>query len=300
MSTDTIRVSSMTGFGSAGFQVGSVLYRVTVKTVNHRNLNVRFHMPSDCQGAERAATDRVRARLSRGAVDVRVDLDDGSGSAISVTVDQEEAAALMGALSELSETLGMPPPTLDTLLRAADFVRVRREGVDEEELQKALLTGLEHALDAVVETRVVEGEALGTDIWERLDGLDDLLAAMEAKAPQVLEGFEARLRSRLAEAVEREGVAVDEGRLATELVLYADKCDITEEVVRARTHLESYRSVMSGGGALVGKRLDFLTQELLREFNTIGSKCRDAGLAGAVVDAKVELERIREQVQNIA
>jgi len=135
---------------------------------------------------------------------------------------------------------------------------------------------------------------------QRIVVLEGVLANLETRAPEVISGYEKRLRDRLEAARGKEGVQVDQGRVVTELTLFAEKCDVTEEIVRAATHLATLRDLLKPGAFIRGKRLDFLVQELGREFNTVGSKCRDVGMTSAVVDAKVELERIREQVQNIA
>ena len=172
--------------------------------------------------------------------------------------------------------------------------------LDEDALCEGFYGALDEALEATALMRSAEGGALGRDILARLDHLDELLTRFEAAAPKVQEAYEARLRQRLEDVVQRHGVELDEARLATELVLFADKSDVTEETVRARSHIAAFRALLGPQeDPLRGKRLDFLAQELGREVNTIGSKCRDAGMAQDVVDTKVELERIREQVQNV-
>lgn len=298
--SDTPALMSMTGFGAASFEADGQRYRVEVKTVNHRHLNMRFHMPPELSVAEAPAKALIGDRLGRGAADISVALEAQGERRVQVDIDRDGAAAVGKALRQLATDLHTPPPSLELLLRLGDFVKVRAARVDPEVLVAALLDGLDRALLRVVVMRRREGEALAADLMARLDVLDGLLDAVEAEAPLVQSSYERRLRARLDEAARKQGIELDPGRLATELVVFADKSDVTEETVRARTHIAGFRQILDGAREAKGKRLDFLAQELGREFNTIGSKCRDAGMAGAVVDAKVELERIREQVQNIA
>ena len=294
-------IESMTGFGSGQFEVDGVTYRVEIRTVNHRNMNTRFHMPAAFTDAQQAAQTLIKKRLSRGAVDMRVQAETSTGGPGRPQVNHAAVRALMDSLTELAGEMGCQPPSIDAVIRFPDLVSWGSQEVDAEDARETLLAGIEQALDGVDTLRREEGRALATDLAARLETVGAGLELLEGRAPQVLEGYEARLRQRLNEISEKEGLKVDEGRLVTELVLFSDRCDITEEVVRARTHVAQMTDLVNGGGETRerGKRLDFLAQELGRELNTMGAKCRDAGMAGAVVDGKVELERIREQVQNI-
>ena len=300
MTAATIR--SMTGFGSSTFEVHGRRYRVDIKTVNHRHLNVRFRAPGELAAGEARAKRLAKEALGRGAVEITISLEGATEQPIEIDVDEAGARALGARLGALAEDLGLAAPSIDLIVRLGDFVSVRRADSSSEELIAAMCVGLGGALVRVTEMREREGGALAADLLARLDRLDGLLDRVEAEAPVVQEAFAARLRSRLDDAAQRHGVDIDPGRIATELVLFADRSDVTEETVRARTHIAALRELLADGGRDDGrgKRLDFLAQELGREFNTVGSKCRDADMAGAVVDAKVELERIREQVQNIA
>lgn len=295
-------IRSMTGYGAASFQVETASYRIEIRSVNHRHINARFHMSSTFQGAENTATKALREALGRGAVDVRVayETSEEAGGDVAISVDLPVATALNEALTKLSEELGVAPPTLDTLLRAGDLVRVEGRRMDRPGAEKAFLEALDVALSALVSTQEVEGLALAQDLEQRIVVLEEILASLHVRAPEVISSYEKRLRDRLEIARDKEGVQVDQGRVVTELTLFADKCDVTEEIVRGTTHLSALRDLLGPGLFIRGKRLDFLVQELGREFNTVGSKCRDVGMTSAVVDAKVELERIREQVQNIA
>ncbi len=300
MSRATVR--SMTGFGSSTFEVDGRRYRIDIKTVNHRHLNMRFRVPGELASGEARAKKLAHDRLGRGAVEIGIALEGATEQPIEIEIDEAGARALGAKLNTLAVELNLAPPSIDLVVRLGDFVSIQRARSKPEALLEAMCAGLGEALDRVVEMREREGAALAADLLARLGRLDELLDRVEAEAPVVQKAFAARLRTRLDDAAKRHGVDIDPGRLATELVLFADRSDVTEETVRARTHIGAVRELLADGGRDDGrgKRLDFLAQELGREFNTIGSKCRDADMAGAVVDAKVELERIREQVQNIA
>ncbi|PIE19899.1 MAG: YicC family protein [Proteobacteria bacterium] len=294
-------VMSMTGFGTSTATASGRTYRIDVKSVNHKNLSVRLHLPTELAVAEVSARQLLRDRLQRGAVDVSVKLQSAGTAEPEVVVDRASAVALMKALQDLATHCGTHSPTLDVVLRYGDVIEVRKPELSADDASAVLIGGLGRALDQVLEMRRAEGQALAEDLLARVATLGEVADAVEAAAPEVLAAQENRLRQRLDGARAKLGVELDEARVATELAVFADRYDITEEIVRARTHLARFRDTLTcGGGDERGKRLDFLSQELLREFNTIGSKCRDAGIAGKVVDAKVELEKIREQAQNIA
>lgn len=293
-------VTSMTGFGSAIFSVEGQGYRVEMKSVNHKTMNVRFRAPSEFNAVEAAGIKLVRETLRRGAVDVSINREAGAKAPIQVVVDRHGLAQMMRTLQDLASELAAPSPSIESALRQGDFVEVQAKRSEPEVLLEGLSTGLKAAMAVLTTMREKEGERLAEDLQARIATLEGLLETIEGEAPKVYEAYEERLRKRLADAQERLGIPLDEGRVATELVMFADRSDVTEEIVRARTHLARFREILGSGAAETGKRLDFLAQELGREFNTIGSKCRDAGMADAVVSTKVELEKIREQVQNIA
>ncbi|MEE2779332.1 MAG: YicC/YloC family endoribonuclease [Myxococcota bacterium] len=294
-------VDSMTGFGRSRFEFAGVTYRVEIRTVNHRNMNTRCHIPAPFIDGQQPVQALVKRRLNRGAVDVKVQADGSTDKTAALRINEDGIRSLMTSLGTLADELGCPPPGLEAALRFPDLISWEAEEVEAGAANTALLAGVEEALEGVETLRREEGSVLARDLLIRLNAVDSGLEKLEDSAPGVLEAYENRLRGRLQEAADKQGLEVDEGRLVTELVVFSDRCDITEEIVRARAHVAQMTSLVSGEGEdrERGKRLDFLAQELGRELNTVGAKCRDAGMAGAVVDAKVELERIREQVQNI-
>ncbi|TNF29476.1 MAG: YicC family protein [Deltaproteobacteria bacterium] len=292
---------SMTGFGSGKATLRRRSYRVDVKSVNHKNLAVRLSLPAELARAEHAAKELIRQRLVRGAIDVTVRVEVAGSEPPEVKVDRAAAIELMRALQDLATHCGTGSPTLELVLRYGNVIEVVDREIPAEEAESMLLAGLGEALDGLLEMRAAEGDALGADLNARLDTLDALLAEVEQAAPAVLAALEEKLQQRVKQAEAKLGVEIDAGRIAAELVVFSDRSDVTEEVVRARTHITRFREALTADGdGERGKRLDFLSQELLREFNTMGSKCRDVEIAGQVIEAKVELEKIREQAQNIA
>jgi len=293
-------IMSMTGFGSATFTLGGQAWRVEAKSVNHKALSLRAHLPPELAHCETIALARLRARLMRGSVELHAALE-ADESAVEIRINRPALATLMRELQSLAAELGAPPPTLELALRQGNLVSLQRHAVDPAAAEIAFNEGLTRALDALVAMRLREGDALAKDLLERLASLERMLTHTEVEAPQVAMALLERLRQRVSKLEQDLGVDLDKARVITELVVFSDKSDVTEEIVRARAHIAAFReTINSTDDGERGRRLDFLTQELLRELNTLGSKCRDAGVASAVVDAKVELEKIREQAQNIA
>jgi uncharacterized protein (TIGR00255 family) len=236
----------------------------------------------------------------RGSVELRVELESDE-SEVEVHLNRPAIFALVHELQTLATELGTASPTLELALRQSNLVSLRRRQVDPEIAEKAFIEALETALDGLVAMRHREGGALAADLDQRLGSLERMLDVTEKEAPQLTTALLERLRQRVLRYESELGQTLDHARVATELVVFSDRSDVTEEIVRARAHLEAFREALGGvDDAERGRRLDFLTQELLRELNTLGSKARDAGIISAVVDAKVELEKIREQAQNIA
>jgi uncharacterized protein (TIGR00255 family) len=286
----------MTGFGRAEGPCASGRAAIEVRSVNHRHLQVQCRTPSAFQSLERALRARVRDRVHRGHVTVSLGwVDDGDVEA-APRVDLERARALRAAADELAAGLGLTNDLdLAFYARQADVLLPAdrdREVVDEAQV----VTILEQALDDLVAMRRKEGDALRDALETSLDLLASELVSIEARAPERLNAERARLRTRVGEIME--GREVSDDRLELEILLLADKLDIAEEVVRLRTHIAAAREALGGEGP-VGKRLGFLGQEMLREINTIGSKANDATISRAVIEMKTELEKIREQVENL-
>lgn len=293
---------SMTGFGAAAFEVDGHRFRVEAKSVNHKGLSLRLHLPPELAHCEHTANGLARQKLMRGSVEVNVARETGA-EAQAIEVDRTGLAALMRELTQVASELGAAPPSLDTALRLGSFIRFVDRRPDPAGAEAAFAQGLARAFDALVAMRRREGQVLAADCEARLAAMEKLLDQIGGEAPKVLQQMEERLRQKVTAELARHGASFDDARVLTEIVVFSDKADVTEELVRARAHVAAFRQTLASDaadGTERGRRLDFLTQELLREWNTLGSKCRDAAIAQWVVDAKVELEKIREQVQNIA
>ncbi len=296
-------IYSMTAFGRASREIEGLGLEVEVRSVNHRHLDLRVRLPRVLMDREAEIKKRIQGVLSRGKVDVTVNLT-MSVAATTVEIDKEIAAQYVEASRVLRErhSLGALGETLDVaaLLALPGVTRVVETEIDPEILVGPLRDAIEEAIEALIAMRAVEGESLSIEIEGRLARVAELADAFEGRAGEVLAVAKQRLHKR-AEQIKREVGLLDEARLHQEIVIAADRLDITEELVRLKSHVAQFRETLESAdrGEPVGRRLDFLLQELGRETNTVGSKANDAPLAQDVVELKTELERIREQVQNV-
>jgi uncharacterized protein (TIGR00255 family) len=289
-------MKSMTGYGRGTCEVAGRRLVVELRSVNHRFLELKLRLPWGDAALEAHMTAAIRARLGRGAITVSV-RDEGGGGGQTVHADLALARQYHAALVELRSGLGLEESVSLELVAAQPGVITVGEGVsDSEALWRAIAPGLGAALDALVAARAREGEALRADLRARLSMLETMqrdLGTLTAEAP---DNYRKRLRDRLDRAL-KPG-EVDAQRLAQEVAILADKADVTEELTRLAAHVAEVRRLTDEDGAN-GRRLDFLTQELNREVNTIGAKSQSAAVASRVVDAKAEVERLREQIQNV-
>ena len=289
-------MQSMTGYGRGTCEVGGRRLVVEVRSVNHRFLEIKLRLPWADAALEMNMTQAVRARLARGAVTVAV-RDEGGGSGQTVHADVGLARQVHQALADIRAAVGIAEPVSLALIAAQPGVLTSGEAVsDPEALWRALQPGLERALDGLVAARGREGAALKADLTARLDALGTIAGDLGELTREAPELYRKKLRERLDRAL-KPG-EVDPQRLAQEIVILADKADVTEELTRMAAHLAECRRLCDAAEAS-GRRLDFLTQELNREVNTLGAKSQSAPVAARVVDAKAEIERLREQIQNV-
>ena len=289
-------VRSMTGFGRASAQSGQYRLGVEVRTVNHRFLDVAVRLPREYAGLEERIRRAVAQHIERGRVDVSVRVDRLTSPVRAVHVDTELAHAYYEALKELRRSLRLPGSIdVDMLLGLPDILRVEHAEDDVDALWGDLEPALAEALGQVVAMREAEGRVLTRDLEERAARVERQVEAIAGRAPAVVEAYHRRLQARLEEWGLQ---AVDPQRIAAEVALMAERSDISEECVRLRSHCRQFRALLAGGGP-VGRRLEFLLQEMHREITTIGAKAGDLEIAGRVVDVKAELEKMREQVQNV-
>ena len=286
---------SMTGFGAAEGAVAGGRLRLEIRTVNHRHLNVQVKVPSELAEMEPEIRERLRVHLARGHVTVGGRWLEEPPQAAAVTVDKVRAEAIVAALRQAGRDLGIPGDVdLALLTRLPDVLRVSRAEVTID--REAVLEVLDRAAAACAAAREREGAALTVELTARIATLESLRARIAARAPERVVAE----RDRLAANVQAlaNGIALDPGRLAQEIAVLADRMDITEELVRFSTHLGELSRLLDGEGS-VGREIGFLLQELLREANTMGSKADDAAIAQAVIGVKTELEKLREQIENL-
>lgn len=299
-SSRTPGLRSMTGFGSASFTVSGLAFEVEIRTVNHRHLDLRLKLPRQFANCEEAVRARVPRYLGRGKVNLSVNLAAGVSPASELVIDEQMAKQYVDAAQLLSRSFEVTGSLDVTALIAMPGVtRFVEPGLDESELSQVLCDATDRALASVDDTRLTEGETIRSDFDKRLARVSELVESLDSRSDIVRESARERLRKRSAQ-LELETGLIDEARLHQEIVIAADRLDVSEEIARLRSHLDQFHSVLATAGPnqMVGRRLDFLLQELGREANTVGSKANDAPLAHDVVEVKTELERIREQVQN--
>ncbi len=290
-------IRSMTGYGRGESADGARKVIVEVRSVNHRFSEVVVRMPKELSPLDERIRNLVQARVSRGRVDVLVTREDHRARRRQVEVDTDLARSYNEGLKELKAALGLRAQArLDLIARLPDVFVISEVPEDLELLWESLSAAADQALEAMLAMREREGRRLRDDLLERLKVIEGHTAGIEARAPLVVEEYRRRLAERVKEILP--GINIDEGRLATEVVLFAERSNVTEEIVRLRSHLSQMRHSLDQSEA-VGRRLDFLLQEMNREINTIGSKASDGQIATAVIEVKSELEKIREQVQNI-
>ncbi|MEZ4218892.1 MAG: YicC/YloC family endoribonuclease [Myxococcota bacterium] len=294
-------IRSMTGFGRADFAVGELAFEVEVRSVNHRYLDVRAKLPRVLARCEARAVAAVQAHLQRGKVDMTISHASSSAAPARLEIDREAAGQYVEAARELALRFHLSNELdVATLLALPGVTRLTEPELAEDELERALDDGVARALAALDAMREREGTALASELDGRLERVAALAGELESRSDVVREAVRERLRRR-ARQLEQDTGLLDEARLHQEIVLAADRLDITEEVVRLRSHVDQFRAIVAEAGRAtpVGRRLDFLLQEMGREANTTGSKANDAELAHFVVELKTELERVREQVQNV-
>ena len=290
-------IKSMTGYGRAREMLHKRDITVEVRSVNNRYLDCTVKMPRMYGFAEDAVKQHVQKAISRGKVDVFITVDASAADVAKVTVNRELAAQYAAALGELAEVCGTEPHvTPETLSRFPDVLTVTKADEDLETVSADLCAVLDEALQAYNAMRAVEGAKLAEDIGNRLTYIENYTSQVEKRSPETVAEYRAKLTARMQEVLQ--STTIDEQRILTEAAIYADKVAVDEETVRLRSHVAQLRTMLTSDEPM-GRKMDFLIQEVNRESNTIGSKCSNLDIARIVVDLKGEVEKIREQVQNI-
>ena len=290
-------VKSMTGYGRHESVLHGRTLVIELKSVNNRYLDCNVRLPRVYICAEDGVQRRVKAAISRGKVDVYVNIENNTEEAVSVTLTQPVAAGYMEALRTMADTFGLESNvSIDLLAKFPDVFKVDKVPEDLEELTADIHAVTEEALRDFDAMRSREGEKLEADLLGRLVTLENFTHQVEQRSPQTVADYRARLTAKLQEVLaDRQ---LDESRVLTEAAIFADKVAVDEETVRLHSHIAQFREMLAGGSP-IGRKLDFLIQEMNRETNTIGSKCNNLEISTIVVNMKAEIEKIREQVQNI-
>ncbi len=290
-------IYSMTGYGGAKGELDSIAVSAELKSVNNRFLDVSVRLPKSYLFAEEAIRTAVAAKVSRGKVDVFVSVDSSAADTVTIKVNQPLAEAYVAAVKTLSEQYDLHNDlTALSLARFPEVLSTSREDADRDTVTKAIVSVLETALDDYNAMRAREGEKLRADLLSKLDNIECMVAVVEERSPQTVAEYRQKLTDKMQETLA--SAAVDEARILQEAAIYADRVAVDEETVRMRSHLAQFRQMLADGSP-IGRKLDFLIQEMNREANTTGSKCADSQIAKVVIDMKAEIEKIREQVQNI-
>ena len=290
-------VKSMTGYGRAVETVNGREFTVELRSVNNRYLDCNVKLPRSLTFAEEAVKQAVKATISRGKVDVFITVRSESVSDVKISLNAAMVEGYLAAMKQMVSDYGVQDDiSVSVISRMPDVFTVEKPEVDEEQLLSDLMGVVKQALANYDAMRAAEGKALENDLRSRGNTIAELVSQVEAGNGQTVIDYRTRLYNKLQEVLAN--TSIDENRILTEAAIFADKVAVDEETVRLRSHLEQMNAMLTAGGA-IGRKLDFLLQEMNRESNTIGSKCSDVRLARIVVDIKAELEKIREQTQNI-
>ena len=290
-------IKSMTGFGRCEVEGSNRKVTVEMKSVNHRYLDVNIKMPKKLSFFESSIRNELKNYVQRGKIDIFISYEDFSENNVCIKYNKELAAEYLKYLRDMSEEFGLDDDIrVSTLSRYPEVFSMEEQMVDEEEIWKVLSKAIAGAAENFVETRIKEGKNLADDLIAKLDKMLEHVAFIEERSPQIIDEYRRKLEDRVKELL---GDAnVDENRLLTEVTIFADKVCVDEEIVRLRSHIETTKHTLIDGGS-IGRKLDFIAQEMNREANTILSKANDLTISNRGIELKTEIEKVREQIQNI-
>ena len=288
----------MTGFGRCEVMEGERKFTVEMKGVNHRYLDVNIRMPKKLNFFETAIRSLLKQSIQRGKVDIFISYEDFTENQMSLKYNESLAQEYMDCFGRMKEQFSLENDIrVSTLSRCPEVLTMEEQVIDEEELWNGLKKALEDAIGQFVETRTLEGSNLKKDIIEKLDGLLDLVGYIEERTPKIVAEYREKLEAKVRELLE--DTQIEESRIAAEVVIFADKICTDEEVVRLRSHIIHMKETLQSEEAGIGRKLDFIAQEMNREANTILSKANDLEVSNVGIDLKTEIEKVREQIQNI-
>lgn len=290
-------IKSMTGFGRSEVTEDNRKFTVEMKTVNHRYLDVNIKMPKKFNFFESAIRNLLKDYVSRGKVDVFITYEDASESNVSIKYNEEMAREYLKHFESMAETFGLENDIrVSSLSRYPEVFTMEDQNIDEEHIWKLLEKAVREAGEGLMKTREIEGENLKNDLLSKLDGMLEHVDFIENASPEVVNSYRNRLEDKVRELLADKDI--DENRILTEVVIFADKICVDEEMVRLRSHIQSTKDILLAGGG-VGRKLDFIAQEMNREANTTLSKANDLEISNHAIELKTDIEKVREQIQNI-
>lgn len=290
-------IRSMTGFGRCEKVTEQYKISVEMKAVNHRYLDLSIKMPKRFNYFESGVRGLLKTYIQRGKVDIFISYEDYTKEKLCLKYNESLAAEYVQYFKQMSEAFAIDNDmTAGVLARMPEVLTMEQEPEDEDAMWKLLSEAIEEAAKRFVESRTVEGESLKADLLGKLKTMEDMVACVEQRTPAIVAEYQARLEAKVKELLGTSGI--DEGRIVTEVTIFADKVCVDEEIVRLKSHISHMESDLLNGGG-VGRKLDFLAQEMNREANTILSKANDLTISDKAIALKTEIEKIREQIQNI-
>ncbi len=290
-------IKSMTGFGRCEAAEGSRKFTVEMKSVNHRYLDANIKMPKKLNFFESSIRNLLKKYIQRGKVDIFITYEDFSENNVCIKYNADVAKEYMKYLQQMAQEFGLDNDVrISSLSRYPEVFTMEEQTIDEEEIWKGLEKALEGAAEGFVETRIIEGEHLKKDLLNKLDSMLELVTFISDRTPQIIAEYKAKLTEKVTDLLE--DTKVDENRLLMEVTIFADKVCVDEEIVRLKSHIETTKNTLIEGGS-IGRKLDFIAQEMNREANTILSKASDLEISNRAIELKTEIEKVREQIQNI-
>ena len=290
-------IKSMTGFGRCEVSENDRKFTVEMKSVNHRYLDVNIKMPKKLNFFESAIRALLKDYIQRGKVDIFITYEDMTENNVSIKYNKDIASEYLKYLKDMAEEFGLDNDIrVSTLSRYPEVLTMEEQNIDEEGIWKTLEKALRGAAEGFVETRIKEGENLRTDLISKLDGMLSHVDFIKERSPQIIAEYKQKLEDKVKDLLA--DVKVDENRLLMEVTIFADKVCVDEEIVRLKSHIETTKATLESGGSM-GRKLDFIAQEMNREANTILSKANDLEISNRAIELKTEIEKVREQIQNI-
>lgn len=290
-------IKSMTGFGRSEVAQGERKFTVEMKAVNHRYLDVNIKMPKKLSFFESSIRNELKKYVQRGKIDMFITYEDFSENNVCVKYNKELASEYLKYLRQISADFGLDDDIrVSTLSRYPEVFTMEEQTADEEEIWKVLAKAIDEAAQSFVESRIKEGNNLAQDLILKLDGMLELVGGIEERSPKIIEEYRNKLNDKVKELLSDS--TIEESRILTEVTIFADKVCVDEEIVRLKSHIETMKQELIAGGS-IGRKLDFIAQEMNREANTVLSKANDLSISNIGIELKTEIEKVREQIQNI-